>query len=164
MFAQSRDWRHITLVAFARTRRRRSGAVSKSKVKPNEPARGWLARWDAIPLYVRILVALVIGALTGLLLGERALVFEIPSKVILQLLGALAPPLILIAVTHVLMTTQISGRTAGRLSILLLLNTTVAIFIGLTVANLLRPGTWSELKKPEATATAKESGAMSPGQ
>jgi Na+/H+-dicarboxylate symporter len=85
-------------------------------------------------------------------LGERALVFEIPSQVILQLLGALAPPLILIAVTHVLMTTEIAGKTAAKLGGLLLLNTTVAILIGLTVANLMQPGSWSELKKPEPSA------------
>jgi Na+/H+-dicarboxylate symporter len=106
---------------------------------------------------------MVLGLVTGLLLGERALFFEIPAKVILQLLGALAPPLILIAVTHVLMTTEIAGRTAGRLAILLLLNTTVAIVIGLTIANLLKPGTWSEFKRPEATAS-KESGTLSPAQ
>ena len=82
---------------------------------------------------------------------------------ILQLLGALAPPLILIAVTHVLMTTQISGKTAGRLATLLLLNTTVAILIGLLVANLVKPGTWSEFKKPESAA-ANESASVSPAQ
>ena len=69
-----------------------------------------------------------------------ALVFEIPSKVILQLLGALAPPLILVAVTHVLMTTEVSGKTAGRLAVLLLLNTTVAIVIGMLVANVVQAG------------------------
>ena len=130
---------------------------------PKSRSKGWLARWNAIPLYVRIVIAMVLGLVTGLLFGERALIFEIPSQVILQLLGALAPPLILIAVTHVLMTTQIAGRTAGRLAVLLLLNTTVAILIGLTVANLVRPGTWSELKKPKSAA-AKESEAMSPAQ
>ena len=83
---------------------------------PKPRSKGWLGRWNAIPLYVRIIVAMVLGLITGLVLGERALVFEIPSQVILQLLGALAPPLILIAVTHVLMTTQISGKTAGRLA------------------------------------------------
>src|SRR6266481_2781256 len=98
---------------------------------PKPKSKGWLGRWNAIPLYVRIVVAMVLGLVTGILLGERSLIFEIPSQVILQLLGALAPPLILIAVTHVLMTTQIAGRTAGRLAILLLLNTTVAIVIGL---------------------------------
>src|SRR3954454_12831858 len=134
-------------------------------MSPQKPgSKGWLAGWNAIPLYVRIIIALALGLMTGVLMGEGALIFEIPSKVILQLLGALAPPLILIAVTHVLMTTQIAGRTAGRLAVLLLLNTTVAIVIGLTVANLLKPGTWSEFKRPEEASAAKESGTMSPAQ
>ncbi|MCA9050887.1 MAG: dicarboxylate/amino acid:cation symporter, partial [Planctomycetaceae bacterium] len=76
-------------------------------------------------------------------LGEHAAILEIPSKVILQLLGALAPPLILVAVTHVLMTTDIKGKVALRLGGLLLLNTTVAIMIGLTVANNMQPGSHS---------------------
>ena len=46
----------------------------------------------------------------------------------------MAPPLILVAVTHVLMTTDIEGHTAARLAGLLILNTTVASVIGLTVA------------------------------
>ena len=138
--------------------------MSKPKSQGEGPQPiGWLGRWNAIPLYVRILIALVLGLITGLLLGDRALVFEIPSKVILQLLGALAPPLIMVAVTHVLMTTEISGKTTGRLAGLLLLNTTVAIVIGMLVANALRPGTWSELKKP-ASAAAKESKAASPAE
>ena len=128
---------------------------------PKSQSKGWLDRWNAIPLYVRIVLAMMLGLVTGLVLREHALIFEIPSKVILQLFGALAPPLILIAVTHVLMTTQISGKTAGRLAFLLLLNTTVAIAIGLTVANLMKPGTWSEFKKPEAAA-ADESATVSP--
>jgi len=130
---------------------------------PKSQSIGWLGRWNAIPLYIRILVALVLGLITGVLLGERALVFEIPSKVILQLLGALAPPLILVAVTHVLMTTEVSGRTAGRLAALLLLNTFMAIVIGLLIANVVKPGTWSEFKKPESAAT-KESKTSSPAE
>lgn len=118
-------------------------------------------RYTAIPLYWRILIAMVLGLATGLLLGEHALVFEIPSQVILQLLGALAPPLILIAVTHVLMTTEIKGRTAGRLGFLLLLNTTVAILIGLTVANVMRPGEWQPMK-PAAESTEDGEAGPSP--
>lgn len=131
--------------------------------KPKSQPVGWLGRWNAIPLYIRIVIALVLGLFTGLLLGERALVFEIPSKVILQLLGALAPPLILVAVTHVLMTTEIAGKTAGRLAGLLLLNTIVAIVIGMLVANVVRPGTWSEMNKPKSAA-AKESKTASPAE
>jgi Na+/H+-dicarboxylate symporter len=129
--------------------------------EPKSRSAGWLGRWNSIPLYLRILVAMLLGLIVGLLLGERALIFEIPSVVILQLLGALAPPLILVAVTHVLMTTEIAGKTASRLAGLLLLNTTVAILIGLAVANLVRPGSWSELKKP-APAAKNESTTASP--
>ncbi|MDA1014064.1 MAG: dicarboxylate/amino acid:cation symporter [Planctomycetota bacterium] len=106
---------------------------------------GVLQRWNAIPLYLRILIALFAGVLAGLALGEHAVVLEVPSSVILQLLGALAPPLILIAVTHVLMTTDITGKTALRIGGILVLNTMVAIMIGLTIANVMKPGTWAEL-------------------
>ncbi len=123
---------------------------------PSDP--GWLAQWRKWPLYGRILGALVIGVVLGLVLGERAHVFELPAKIILQLLGALAPPLILIAVTHVLMTTEIQGKTALRLGGLLILNTVVAISIGLFVANLIQPGRWSHSKPPEPPAKAVTQG------
>ena len=93
----------------------------------SSPPTGILGRWHATPLYLRIVIAMILGIGTGLALGERALVLEIPSHVILQLLGALAPPLILVAVTHVLMTSEIKGKQAFRLFTLLLLNTLVAI-------------------------------------
>lgn len=115
------------------------------------PPRGLLGRWNAIPLYLRIVIALVLGAIVGMLLGERARILEIPSQVILQLLGALAPPLILVAVAHVLMTSEVKGKQAARLFFLLLLNTCVAIVIGLTVANLMQPGSWVEIE-PEPVA------------
>lgn len=144
------------------------------------------ARWNRMPLYWRILIALVVGLVIGLLLGPLAAMSELPekqfqnlngtlkllvalssfalqilaalSKTILQLLGALAPPLILIAVTHVLMTTEITGRTARRLAGLLLLNTTVAILIGLGVANVMRPGSWSSIDRSSELKTSQTEG------
>ena len=124
------------------------------------PRTGHLQRWNASPLYLRIVIAMALGAVTGLLLGERTMVLEIPSKVILQLLGALAPPLILVAVTHVLMTTSIRGKMVLRLAGLLLLNTLVAITIGLTVANIMKPGSWSDFAV--ATTTPGETSGPSP--
>lgn len=100
-------------------------------------------RWATTPLYWRILLGMLIGIAAGLLLGDWADWLRIPSGIILQLLSALAPPLILIAVIHVLMTSDIPRSSVARLAGLLLLNTTVAIFIGLTVANLMQPGKWS---------------------
>lgn len=117
-------------------------------------SRGLWSRWSGIPLYLRILGGLFLGVIVGVALGTQAAVLEVPAKVILQLLGVLAPPLIFVAVVHVLMTTVIQRNKAARLAFLLILNTTVAILIGLTVANVLQPGKLSELKDP--TESLKE--------
>jgi Na+/H+-dicarboxylate symporter len=114
--------------------------------------RGLFQRWNAIPLYLRIVVALVAGVGAGLALGQNAWWMEIPARIVLQFLGALAPPLILIAVTHVLMTTELRGQQTLRMCGLLFLNTTVAILVGLTVANLLRPGEGGEFRPPPKAA------------
>ena len=70
----------------------------------------------------------------------------------LRLLGALAPPLILAAIVHALMTAQLEGALTFRLVRLLIMNTLVAICVGLTVANLLEPGAGAGLKPPTAVA------------
>ncbi len=127
-----------------------------------QPANGILARWHAIPLYWRILGAIILGILIGVLFGPKAEQLAIPSKLVLRILGALAPPLILTAIIHALMTAEIKGKTAGRLVGLLLLNTLVAICIGLLVANVVRPGHWSKIALPSASAAAKAGAATDP--
>ena len=65
----------------------------------------------------------------------------IPSRLIVRhLLTALAAPLVLIAVVQALMQAQIPKGNGVKLIGLLLLNTTVAILIGLAVANRLAAG------------------------
>ncbi|MFM7322003.1 MAG: dicarboxylate/amino acid:cation symporter [Armatimonadota bacterium] len=119
--------------------------------------------WNRTPLYLRIAGGLVLGALVGTALGAAgaaatAKQFELPAKMILRLLGMLAPPLVLVAVVQALMRTEIGGTTARRLTFLLLLNTLVAIFIGLLVANVLAPGRrgWIDPPSPSTSLAAKE--------
>lgn len=148
-----------------------------------------------MPLYLRILIACVIGAVAGVGLWELERAVEkqreeqvqqwksdleagqpspkpliayvqplvwadwlkIPSRLIVQhLLTALAAPLVLIAVVQALMQAKIPKGNAAKLLSLLLLNTTVAILIGLTVANLLQPGKRmaAGMEQPEAPAAA----------
>jgi Na+/H+-dicarboxylate symporter len=97
-------------------------------------------RWQRVPLYVRIILALALGVVFGMALGDRARVLAVPAKLIIRVLGALAPSLILVAVVHSLMTAKLGAGIAFRLGWLLLLNTLVAIGIGLLVANTIRPG------------------------
>jgi DAACS family dicarboxylate/amino acid:cation (Na+ or H+) symporter len=78
----------------------------------------------------------------------RAQPLDWPAKLILRLLGALAPVLILVAVVRAIMTADIHGRLALRMVGLLLLNTLMAICVGLLVANTLRPGVGANLTHP----------------
>lgn len=103
-------------------------------------------------------MALVLGVVVGIVLGPEAAVLSVPGKLVLRLLGALAPPLILAAIIHTFMTTHLGGPLAARLPRLLLLNTLVAITVGLTVANVFEPGRGAGLPPPspheEATKAA----------
>ena len=104
------------------------------------PSAGPITKWQSIPLYARIVIALVLGLVAGLVLENNATVLAVPGKLVLRLLGALAPALILAAIVHTFMTTNLGGPLAMRLPGLLLLNTLVAITVGLTVANIIQPG------------------------
>lgn len=129
---------------------------------PGEPTRGPLAWWHDTPLYLRILGGMILGVLVGvglrLGLGEvRGAVYghwlEEPARLIIRLLGALAPPLILVAIVHALMTAELGGRRVAQLFRLLVLNTVVAICVGLLVANVIRPGRLANLGQPPAQKT-----------
>ena len=117
---------------------------------------GLVAAWHNLPLYGRIITGVILGVATGLLLGNQAAFLAVPGKLVLRLLGALAPPLILAAIVHTFMTTHLGGPLAVRLPRLLLMNTLVAITIGLTVANVIQPGRGAGLapSEPSVETTA----------
>ena len=120
------------------------------------PRTGLIATWHNIPLYGRIVIGLIFGVMAGLVLESQAAVLAVPGKLVLRLLGALAPPLILAAIVHTFMTTRLGGPLAARLGWLLLLNTLVAITVGLTVANVIQPGQGAGLTpSPLSTETTQ---------
>jgi Na+/H+-dicarboxylate symporter len=116
---------------------------------------GVLAWWTRIPLYLRILIGLVLGVVTGLALGPDAKPFDWPARIVLRILGALAPALIFVAVVRAILTAEIRGRIALRMVGLLVLNTLVAILVGLTVANVMKPGAGTKLAHPEGAPAIK---------
>lgn len=69
---------------------------------PNSGVTPW---WQGMPLYARIVIALVLGVIVGLMLGSQSAVLALPGKLVLRLLGALAPALILAAIVRTFMTT-----------------------------------------------------------
>lgn len=121
--------------------------------------------WQRIPLALQIVIALILAVALGIALGagnpspaNKAFIenLAIPAELVLKALRALATPLIFVAVLHTLMTTNIPGTAGRRLAVLLFTNTTVAILIGLLVANVLRPGTWGRLAAPGSADIAKQ--------
>ncbi len=126
-----------------------------SDEKPSAGVLGW---WRTAPLYSRILGAVVLGGLLGIALGSCAAVLQIPSQLVLRVLGALAPPLILLAIIQALLQAHIPARKAFRLAGLLVVNTLVAIGIGLAVANMVRPGRWTEASAPPPPTEQGEHG------
>jgi DAACS family dicarboxylate/amino acid:cation (Na+ or H+) symporter len=108
-----------------------------------------------LPLYLRIAAALLLGLGAGLVLpGDWAAHFDVPARIVLRLLGAIAPPLILVAVLRALIGANVRGRLAGRMFFLLTLNTLVAISIGLFVAGTVRPGRHASLPPGDAPKIA----------
>ncbi|MGJ0483748.1 MAG: dicarboxylate/amino acid:cation symporter [Methylomicrobium sp.] len=121
------------------------------------------ARWNRLPPYYQILLALLLGIVVGASWGADAAVLALPGRLILRLLGALAPPLILAAIVHTLMTAEFGGRDSLKLACLLILNTLVALLIGLCVANIIQPGGGADLSVPVTHAeTTQKSAHPSP--
>ncbi len=123
--------------------------VTESTPAPAPSAfRRAIDRWQRVPLYQRILIALVLGVITGLLLKQRAAGLDIAAHLIIRVLGALATPLILLAVMRSLTQAQLGRADAMRVGKLLVLNTLVAIAIGLLVANVMKPGLRAHVELP----------------
>jgi Na+/H+-dicarboxylate symporter len=121
---------------------------------PHSSGRGEPGNWYArIPLYVKIVVGLILGIIVGKAIGPKADQHLRPiATAVLQLLTLLATPLVFIAVVHALVKAATTGRSAMRLAWLLFSNTTVAILVGLLVANTIRPGLHAKLGAAEAPA------------
>lgn len=127
--------------------------MSSSHSHADAEPRNWYVR---IPLYLKIVVALLLGIGFGYLLGPRAAQLKPYSMAVLQLLALLATPLVFIAVIHAIVKAAAGGRSALKLAWLLVSNTTVAILIGLLVVNVIRPGAHLSLNPQSATSADEQ--------
>ena len=117
-----------------------------------------------LPLYGRVLVGVAAGATLGVVFGKTPFLFGWGNEelgalgiLVIKMLRALAVPLVLFAVLDAFAHTRISARSGGKLILICLTNVSVAMLIGLTIMNVVRPGlTWrAHLEQLSQTVSAK---------
>lgn len=116
-----------------------------------------------LPLYVWVLIAVALAIPVGMalgmdagraagwpawakrLLGGLVVVLDLIPTLVIRALGALAAPLVVLAILSAIVTNDIRGRQGARMMVYYLINTLVAMAIGLTLTNLIRPGAGANL-------------------
>ena len=92
---------------------------------------------------IRILIALVAGMALGPFLGGptgAGSVFLEISKGVIQLIKALAVPLLFFAITNAVIKAEVTLRHGARLFTVALTNGLIALFIGIGIAQVFKPG------------------------
>ena len=88
----------------------------------------------------QILGALVLGLIVGPFVGPWVGVFGDVSKWVIQLIKALAVPLLFLAIVNAVNQTQVTWKAGRRMVGIALLNASLALAIGLGLAAWIRPG------------------------
>lgn len=104
-------------------------------------------RYANASLILKITIALLLGIVVGLLMGEQATVFAPLGDLLIRLLTFLIIPLILFTLIVGVNQTTISnlGRMGGKVFIYYTISSAIAIIVGLAVATLFQPGSGMEL-------------------
>jgi DAACS family dicarboxylate/amino acid:cation (Na+ or H+) symporter len=113
------------------------------------------SRPGGIPLYVWVVAAAVIAVPVGLAWGEGASKLDILPTLIIRLIKAIATPLVVLAILSAIVTNEIHGRQGARMMLYYLINTFVAITIGLVLSNTLKPGLGADLSGGSSGAAAQ---------
>lgn len=98
------------------------------------------SRPGGVPLYIWVLLGAALAIPVGLYWQEKAAGLDLVSKLIIRALRALAAPLVVLAILHAIVSNDIRGRQGFRMMIYYLINTLVAMGIGLGLTNLIKPG------------------------
>ncbi len=103
------------------------------------------SRPGGIPLYVWVIGAVVLAVPTGLAWGDGATRLNLLPSLIIRALGALAAPLVVLAILSAIVSNDIRGRQGALMMVYYLINTFVAMAFGLLLTNLIHPGVGAEL-------------------
>ena len=103
-------------------------------------ATGSAPRHRRIPFVARIVAAMILGIGAGTLLGDRGRRLGDVGTVVIDLIKALAGPLLFLAVVDTFLRSHLDRRSAVRMLTVSAINGALALGIGLGLSNALRPG------------------------
>lgn len=83
---------------------------------------------------------MALGVLAGWYLGERSMPLGVVGKTYIQLIKVIAIPLVLCSIVEAIIATDLSLKTASRWLLVIAINTSCALMLGLALSNLVRPG------------------------
>ena len=114
------------------------------------------SRYRSVPIVYRIGVAFLLGSLLGLVLGEPATTLRPLGDIFVSLLSMLIVPIVIFTLLMGArrLTPSKLGRVGGQVVGLFAITSTLAVFIGLGVANLLDPGAGLRLGDADAVNPA----------
>ncbi len=118
------------------------------------------SRPGGIPLYVWVIAAAILAVPVGMYTPaefhglKTAEQLDILPNLIIRALKALATPLVVLAILSAIVTNDVRGRQGGRMMFYYLVNTIVAITIGLVASNLVHPGVGAKLSEAPPVAAA----------
>jgi len=127
------------------------------ETEPPPPARPRAG--PRVPLYVQIIIGMAIGVAVGPVLGSRAAPLGELGKLVIQLIKAVATPLVFLAIVNAILRTEIKGRAGLRMLTLAVINACIALAIGIVLANVLHPGQSLQVVAPASAAPMSTSAA-----
>jgi len=138
--------------------------MTETLENPAPKKRGPLGRiagvWFGVPLWQRILIGLLLGAITGYLWGEGATAIKWIGDLFVRLIRMIVAPLVFMIIASGV--AQLGdARRLGSIGVktigMYVLTTLVAVTIGLTLATLFAPGVGADLANvaPQAVAAPK---------
>lgn len=114
-----------------------------------------LRKWFATALWKRVALALVLGVLAGILLGERAESIRWIGDLFIRAIKMLVVPLIFFSLVSGIVSVgdlRRLGNVGGRALSLFLLTALVSVTLGITLAAIVQPGADLIISLPEGIA------------
>ena len=93
-----------------------------------------------VPMVARILVAMALGACVGVWLGPGAARLGKVGEIVLEMIKGLAAPLLFFAILDAFLRTEVRAKSGLIMVGISAVNAAIAIVVGLTLSNVIRPG------------------------